>query len=152
MSQSAPIIADLERHKQGFDFTQDELAQRVSVVTAAAIYSYMDAQVDADNAPWIALADGYARWKERHFPGQPIGVLTGHMKALAQLLGELEITPHLLKQTYGIDEQARLLAEWFQEGYDDQNRPPRSFYDLNDLAVAALDDFFDRYLAELVGN
>lgn len=34
----------------------------------------------ATNAPWAPLTDRYAAWKQKHYPGQPIGVLTGRAR------------------------------------------------------------------------
>ena len=149
--QSTAMNAALERHKTAFDFTVDDLGNRATVVTAAAIYAYMDEQIDPDNAPWLELSEGYDAWKQRHYPGQPISVLTGHMKQLDQLVGVVDVRETIVTQTYGTDDEARLLAEWFQEGYAPQNRPARRFYAFNDLAVASLDDFFSRHFHSIVG-
>lgn len=44
-------------------------------------YAYMVFQYTSSGgdtgAPWAPLTASYAAWKEKHFPGQPIGVLTG---------------------------------------------------------------------------
>ena len=148
-AQMNAILRDLERIPHAFAFDRDRFGERVAEETAAAIFEYMDAEYGPNNAPWIELAERYRRWKERHFPGRKIGELHLHMKDPMQLRGELQIGPDAMQQTYGLDEQARLEAEWFQEGHSGQNRPPRPFYTLNDLALVRLGELFDLRFHEI---
>jgi hypothetical protein len=64
------------------------------------------------------------------------------MKDPAQLLGELQGSDREVIQTYGISDEAKDHAVWFQEG-NEPNQPPRPFYDFNDLAAVYLDSLFD---------
>ena len=147
----AAIIADLERHKRCFDFTQDTLASDVAEALASAVYEYMDAGIDPRGASWIELSPAYLLWKTRHFPGRLISELHLLMKDPAQLKGELDATRNKLIQTYGLNEEAKLEAEWFSEGHSEQNRPPRPFYELNDLALVHLAAVFDARFQSVIG-
>jgi hypothetical protein len=145
----ARILADIEQAEHVFDFDRDGLGDQAAETTAAAIFEYMDAEVGPDNNPWLELSDRYKKWKDTHFPGRKIGELHLHMKDPQQLRGTLQISSNEMIQQYGVDEEARLLAEWFQEGHSGQNRPPRPFYDFNDLALAALGELFDHAFATI---
>lgn len=149
-AQLTAILDDLERHKHAFDFNDNGLADAVAEATSVGIFEYLDREIDVNNSPFIALSEGYEAWKSRHFPGKPIGELYGLMKSPDQLKGTLEIQQYAMSQTYGTTEEARLLAEWFQEGYAPQNRPPRPFYGLNDLVLVLLDTVFENRFADAV--
>lgn len=47
------------------------------------VEKHIPAQFKAQGTPkrWAALSEKYRRWKERRFPGRPILVLSGRMKA-----------------------------------------------------------------------
>ncbi|MHC5542096.1 hypothetical protein ACYOEI_28070 [Singulisphaera rosea] len=143
-AQMNAIIRDLEQVPHIFDFDRDGFGEEVAEATAAAIFEYMDAETSPDGGQWIDLAPAYQAWKERHYPGRKMGELELKMKDPMQLRGEPNITPNELVQEYGTDEDAKLEAEWFQEGNEEQNRPPRKFYALNDLALHDLGNLFDR--------
>ena len=150
-AQMAPILADFARIRTLFDFTRDRLAEDVAETIAAGIWEFMEAQVGPDNRPWIELSEKYAEWKGRKFPGRPISELYRHMKDPDQLKGELDVSPHRLEQTYGLDDRAKDEACWFQEGDPSQNRPPRRFYEFNDLVLVHLATLFDRHFDETIG-
>lgn len=141
--QMNQIIAEMAKYPHIFDFDRDGLADRVAETAAVAIFSFMEAETDPDNNRWIELAESYRRWKDRHFPGRKMAELHLLMKDPDQLKGELKVAANELIQTYGLTEEARLEAEWFQEGHQGQNRPARRFYELNDLALLLLGDLFD---------
>ena len=147
----AAIIADLERHKRCFDFTQGTLASDVAEAFASAVYEYMDAQIDPGGSPWIDLSPAYALWKSKNFPGLPMAELTQLMKDPLQLRGVLNAIKDRLVQTYGLDEIAQLHAEWFSEGHSGQNRPPRPFYELNSLAMISIAAVFDARFQAVTG-
>lgn len=143
--QCAAIVADLERFKSLFDFTQRDLANQCAETIAAGIFEYMDAQVGPDNAPWIALSEKYVEWKAKAAPGEPMAVLYRLMKDPTQLYGTLATTAHRLVQTYGTSEEAQQQACWFQEGNDHQ--PARPFYALNDLVLITLATILDAHFS-----
>ena len=122
------ILGDLDRHKQIFDLDQNGLGEALMNIDCEVILRDMDAEVDPDGKPWPPLSELYLAWKAIAAPGSPMAVLYGHMKTLAQLKGMRRTTARLAVMVYGIDEEARDLAEWFQEGNAKQNRPPRRFY------------------------
>lgn len=45
------------------------------------VRAQFDTEGAAAGGPWQPLSDEYAKWKEAHFPGRPILVRTGEMKA-----------------------------------------------------------------------
>jgi hypothetical protein len=147
--QGAAIAADFERFKTLFDFTRNDLGKEVAELIAAGIFEYMDAQVDPSNIPWVPLSDKYAEWKAKRFPGEKMSELYLRMKAPDQLKGEVEITTHRVAQTYGLDDEARQEAVWFQEGNDRQ--PGRRFYEFNDLVLNELAALFDRHFDSVIG-
>lgn len=151
-AQIQAVIADLRRIQTVFDFTKHGLADDTAEANAAGIFEYMEAQVGPDNAPWIELSEAYAAWKSKAAPGAKISELYGLMKDPDQLKGQLEVSPERLVQTYGLGDRARDEACWFQEGDPTQNRPPRPFYDFNDLVLVYLAALFDRHFDEIVGT
>jgi len=150
--QAKAVLDDVYDLYRLFDFTQGRLADDVALAAAAGIGHAMDSQVDPDGADWAELSERYARWKDAHYPGRPISVLTGHMRDPVQLNGQLTyVSRDRLVQTYGVDDEARQLAAWFQEG-DPPHQPPRRFYELNDLAKALVGFVFDARLQSAPGH
>jgi phage gpG-like protein len=101
---------------------------------------------------WRRLSDGYASWKHKHYPGEPIMSLTGNLR-------------RSLTYRFGANavylEEARALtmgttipyAYAHQEGYAPRNLPARPLIDLqpedfNVMARIALEGF-DRYAEQL---
>jgi len=56
----------------------------------------------AASGGWAALSPAYAKWKEEHFPGRPIGTLRGYLSA--GMTGGAGYTQHIAKQSadYGL--------------------------------------------------
>lgn len=44
------------------------------------MYIQYTSQGAATGQPWAPLSERYAAWKRKHYPGQPVGVLTGRAK------------------------------------------------------------------------
>jgi hypothetical protein len=48
-------------------------------------YAFMlqqyDTQGGSTGEPWASLSENYSVWKQKHWPGQPIGVLTGKTRS-----------------------------------------------------------------------
>lgn len=146
----AELLDDIDRMRHCFDFTDGRLAEDVAEATAVGIFEFMDAEVGPDGSPWIALSEAYAKWKAKHYPGRKMAELDLLMKDPAQLKGTLAVSRDQLVQTYGTVEEARLHAEWFQEGHTGQNRPPRPFYEFNDAAIQYLESVFDARFAAAI--
>lgn len=144
--QMASIISHIQQHPSVLDFDRKGLGEALVEITARAIYDAMSQECSPKGQAWAPLSEAYDEWKQRHFPGRPMAVLLGHMKQLPQLVGLCRITAHEIVQTYGVDETARSLAAWFQEG--NSRQPPRPFYQFGDVArallTAKLDDVFHR--------
>ncbi|MDR3639063.1 MAG: hypothetical protein P4L84_34985 [Isosphaeraceae bacterium] len=147
MAELTAIIAAVKQHPRTFDFTKDTLGESLCHVTAMAIIAFMGSEIDPDGNPWPELSEAYADWKSTVAAGEPMAVLYRHMRTLDQMEGLHRITATTVDQTYGTDEEARSLAEWFQEGSTKQNRPPRPFYAFNDLAINNLNDWCDQHFA-----
>jgi hypothetical protein len=148
VSTVAEITAELERIARCFDFTYEDLGQKLAEANAAGIFEMMEAETGPDGA-WAPLSEAYAAWKAERFPGQPISELHLLMKDPAQLLGELQTEPDRMVQTYGTTEEAKQEAVWFQEGGG--NQPGRPFYtEFNGLSerliAEVLDARFDEFL------
>jgi hypothetical protein len=148
------IIGDLQRHKTIFDPVN--VGEEVCDIIAEEILVCMDAQVSPDGTPWEPLSIAYEYWKNKHYPGEPMAVLEGHMKTLEQLKGTRIIAGaggSEMQMTYGIDELARDLAEWFQEGNQggggflggitSHGQPPRPFYSISQPAMDRIDAYLD---------
>ncbi len=142
MASIPTLIGELQRFCDAFDFTTPGLADEIAEAAAAGIAVNMDAEQDPDGNAWPALSPAYEAWKSAHFPGQEMAVLRGAMKTAQQLKGEVVATPGEIKQTYGVDPQARQEATQFQEG--DANQPPRPFYAFSNVAVMLVDQVLDR--------
>lgn len=145
MGELAAIINQVKQHPHVFDFTKDTLGESLIHITATCIIGQMGDELDADGNPWPELSEAYSEWKSRVAGGQPMAVLWHHMRTLDQIEGVYQITATTIDQTYGRDEEARNLAEWFQEG--DDNQPARLFYAFNATAIAQLNDWCDEHFA-----
>lgn len=141
------ILADLTRLEKPFNFTRDQLGPRTCQVAARAILDNMEAEADPDGWPWPALGPSYEAWKNAVAPGNPIGVLWGHMRDTTQLEGEQRITIKRVEQEYGIDEKAKQEAAEFQEGglLTGTMQPQRPFYAVGHHCADELDAHFDAH-------
>lgn len=144
----AEIIADLKRLAKMFDLRRDNLGSDLLDLAAEDVLETMDRQEDPDGLPWIPLSDAYEEWKSLHFPAQPMAVLFGLMKTREQVRGFRVIGVDRAEMTYGLDDQVRNEAEWFQEG--NTHQPPRPFYALTAQAVARADVMIDHWLGKVL--
>ena len=142
------LLASLERHTHVFDFTREELGENLARATAMGILEFMEEELDPGGTAWAELSFLYKKWKAEAYPGHKIGEVTGLMKNFDELKGEVFISPDGVTQEYGLSEETKLEAEWFQKGYEPQNRPPRHFYSFNtrasEYATKVLDERFHR--------
>ena len=140
------ILGDLQRHAGLFHLDQNGLGDRALDIAVNGVKDHFDAEVNPDGVPWPRLQADYKRWKDRHFPGQPIGVQEGLMRA--EIDGERAVGGDSAEWTYGRSEEARQEAGWFQQGDPEQNRPERRFADLNPESTSRSDQLFDTHFEE----
>lgn len=145
------IIAEIRAHPHALDFDRHDLGENLVYIAAEAILNQMGEEIDDDGQPWAPLSELYTEAKQRIVGNEPISVLYGHMRTLDQLQGLYRITPRTIDQVYGLDEEARDLAEWFQDPSPDRNQPPRRFYGFNAMALALLDQWVDAHFAHQIG-
>lgn len=144
-SDPKPIYDDLDAMADLFDFTKNDLGESATEIQVETVLDAMNAEVDCDGIPWADLSASYEEWKSKVAPGQPIGVLYGHMKTVDQLEGEQDIRPKLIEHTYGTDDIARTEALKFQLGglVTGTNQPQRHFWGFNWAGVWKLNQLFD---------
>jgi hypothetical protein len=146
----AKILRDLERHKHIFDLDQHDLAEALMDIDVEVMLRDMDAEVAPDGTAWPRLSERYERWKARAAPGAPMAVLYGHMKTREQLEGLRRVTAREATMVYGIDDLAREVATYFQEGAPGNDQPPRPFYGLSAEADARKDEYCRKHLEKLI--
>lgn len=147
-AQMDAIVRRIEQHPHALDFDRGGLGEAMVMVVAEEVYRAMDQETSPKGQHWAALSEAYAEWKSRHYPGQPMAVLTGHMKQMVQLIGLTRITAREIGQTYGVDETARALAVYFQEG--NARQPARPFYVFGDVARDRLRQLLDAVFARAI--
>jgi hypothetical protein len=146
--QAAAVVADIERMRDAFDFTKNGLDLAVAGASARGIDEQMDSQADPDGTPWEPLSERYDRWKQLTVGGLPMAELFHVMKTIEQLTGSLEVSRDRMVQTYGVTEEARQEAYWFQDPQGDQ--PPRRFYELNAAAIDHVTQVLDDRFADAI--
>jgi hypothetical protein len=144
------ILRVLERHKHIFDLDKNHLGEALMDITAEVILRDMDAEVGPDGQAWPALSNPYEEWKAKAAPGAPMAVLYGHMKTPEQVNGMRRVTAREAVMVYGVDELARELATYFQEGSSGNNQPPRPFYGLSAEAEVRIDEHCRKHLESKV--
>lgn len=143
------ILADLERHKTIFDLDKHGLGTALMDATAEQILRDMVDEKGPDGNPWAPLSEAYAEYKAKVAPGQPISVLFGHMRTIAQLKGLRRIEAREAVMVYGVDELARDLATWFQDPTNSR-QPPRPFYGISSECETRLDQLCREHMEALV--
>jgi hypothetical protein len=105
---------------------------------------------------WVQLSPGYAAWKDEHFPGRPIGVLTGGMRSAALSPDAVTVTPQLLRYEIDGKNADRALnspgdagerAVWFQTG--EGRMPIREIVRLLATDKRQLERYFAEWLNSL---
>jgi hypothetical protein len=109
----------------------------------------------ADGVPWTPLSDEYGAWKAQHFPGRPILVRDGAMKAaMLDRLGAVHVTPEM-----AVYEPVSEIAGYHQSGADwlgpawgqgeyEHHLPQRKMVDLSEeFKHSAVDRTFARWMA-----
>lgn len=144
--RAAKICWALERHAAAFDLTRDGLGERLLTIASNGAYHALLRGEDADGNELAALSEDYAAWKEKRYPGRPIGILEHEMAKWVHFQGERAIAPDLATVTYGRNEEAKQEAAWFIEGSQEQNRPPRPFWGLTEDAVKESTEYLTKHL------
>ena len=138
------IVADLERQKRFLDFTDNGVGHDLSKIMTDGVLECIIGQNDTDGNPWPALNAQYARDKARRFPGRPMAVLHLTMAQPQEVAGEVEVSPAQVVTTFGVSEDARAEASWFQEGDPARNRPERRFWGFTDRSIKVTTDYLTR--------
>lgn len=124
------ILSDLRRHQGLFDLAGSGLGDDLAGVAADATAGHFHGQADPDGTPWPELSSDYQRWKSAHFPGLPMGVLTGELRE--GLEGDRAVDESSATYTFGTTEGQRDKAQWLQDPDPAGNRPPRRFVGLGE--------------------
>lgn len=78
---------------------------------------------------WAMLSDRYSRWKEEHFPGRPLLVATGDMRAeMLDPAKVLDVSPN--RMLYEVADELGVIALAHQEGVAENNLPARPMIDI----------------------
>lgn len=115
----------------------------------------MDAERSFDGEPWDLLSDnpprhGYASWKGKHYPDNPIGELTGKMKAEEQIRGEHKIVFDRAYVLYGTDDEVRAYARTFNDGRPNHNQPARPFLGFSARCQERMSDAMNEFMEEFL--
>lgn len=135
------ILQDLHRHAGLFDLSGD-LGNDLADVAESDLTASFDATQTPDGDEWPELTSDYGRWKEANYPGKPIGVLTGELRA--HLFAPAELTPGSVVLPIGGTDEAAKKAEWLEEGSD--NRLARRWIGLTEEGLARSDLACERHL------
>lgn len=123
---SAKIRADLERHRHLFDLTRDGLGVALCKAATDGVQYAIAREESPDGTKWADLSPAYAEAKALSHPGNPISLLEGVMDNPREVAGEVVVSAEKATATYGVSDQARQEAIFFQEG--NSNQPPRPFW------------------------
>jgi hypothetical protein len=125
----------IRRHRGLFDLTRDDLGRNLCKAATDGVQGCFATETDPDGNRWPDLSPAYEQWKSFQFPGDPIGVLFRVMANPREVAGDIQVSDDLAVVTYGISEQARQEATWFQDPQN-RNQPPRKFFGLTESARA----------------
>jgi hypothetical protein len=143
----AKFHADIDRHRHLFDLDRNNLGQDLCKAATDGVQATIAAEESPDGTHWDKLSPAYEDWKSYQFPGEPIAVLYQVMANPHEVAGEVVVTTLEATVTYGITEQARREAQWFQEG--DADQPPRPFWGLTTAGVADSKKILDARFATI---
>jgi hypothetical protein len=141
----ARIASDMDRHRHLFDLARDDLGRKLCKAGTDGVQGCIDRQESPEGVRWADLSATYEEWKSFQFPGNPIGVLHQHMADPHEVAGDIVVSPEHAVVTYGITDQARQEATWFQEG--DGHQPARPFWGLTADALKEAEGLLDARFA-----
>lgn len=137
------ILTDLRDGVYLFDFShQPQLANDLLSASVQQILFSASLQQDPDGRHFAPLGRFYAAWKQKHFPGQPIGRLIGRMLSPNNVDGKRTVTPTRASIDYGREMIAIHTAIAFQEGAaatGHRSQPERHFFYIGTRVAAAAD-------------
>lgn len=142
-----PMLSDLVRHVGLFDLS-GRLGRDALEIASADVKNNFDNQESPDGTSWAPLTDHYRNWKERHFPGRPIGVRMGELRE--HLIGEREQSPTVASVAIGATIEAADKAAWLHEGDETRNRFARPFIGFSESGRAQSDRLFDDYFQRVM--
>jgi hypothetical protein len=111
----AKIQAAIARHRKLFDLEEEGLGKALCKAVTDGVQATIDAQTTPDGSPWPELSEDYQSWKSKHYPGQPMAVLYGVMAKPSEVEGEVEVQTEQASVVYGVTDEARIEAGWFQK-------------------------------------
>ena len=135
------VRSDITHLRGLFDLTRDGLGKDLCKAATDGVQATIAAEQAPDGTPWDELSAGYEEWKSFQFPGSPIAVLHGTMADPREVAGVPTVASDFASVTYGVSEQARQEAVWFQEG--DENQPGRPFFGLTEASRARILEILD---------
>lgn len=141
----AKIQGDIARHRVLFNLVRDGLGKSLCSTATDGIQACIDGHHEPDGTPWLDLSPDYEEWKSFHYPGQPIGKLHDLMSDPAEVAGDVIVFDDEALVTYGITQQARDEAEWFQKGHGTQ--PPRPFWGFTEASLGEVRNLLDARFA-----
>jgi phage gpG-like protein len=148
----AKIIGDVRRISRTFDMTQNGLGADLLKAFTDGVKDTIAKEEAPDGTPWDQLDPAYEAWKQKNYPGKPIGFLEEIMADAAQIEGTPRITAEEAETTYGITDVARDHASWFQNGDEDNNQPPRPFWGFTPESLAKIKEILAKRLSESVNG
>lgn len=141
-AEVVPILQRLDRHLAMFDLTKDTLGADLLEIASVGAHNALIAGEDVNGRPLAPLTTGYRVWKEREYPGLPIGFLELEMGRLDNFRGVQEIEETEATVTYGLNERAREELDWFCQG-DPPNKPPRNVWGFTAASIRESTDRLD---------
>jgi hypothetical protein len=150
--QAKVILDDLRELANLFDLELPRdggvLGEKLLDIAAAGVADCFLTESDPDGSAWAPLSESYAEMKAERVGGKPIGELYGLMSDPQQIRGERVVRADSAVMTYGVTDDAKAEAVWFQDPETGRNQPPRAFYALTREAVALANDMLDQHFSK----
>jgi phage gpG-like protein len=139
------VRAALERHKKLFDLTEDALGRKLCKAATDGVQECIADEKTPDGQAWVPLSEHYEEWKSFHYPGNPMAVLKGIMANPREVAGEVVVRPDHAVVTYGVTDEAREHATWFQEGggRPGHGQPARPFWGFTSASLDEVREILD---------
>lgn len=138
----AKILADTNRHRHLFAMDRDNLGHDLCKAATDGVQECIAGEHDPDGNAWAPLSPKYEEQKAFEYPGQPMAVLHQVMANPHEVAGEVVVSADRATVTYGISEQARQEAEWFQEG--NAHQPARRFWGFTGASLKEVRSILDK--------
>ena len=114
---------------------------------AGEFYKREQAFFDAEGeGQWAALSEQYAKWKSRHYPGQPLMRLTGNLgrSLISRLNPDSVFEPEAKSLTLGSNV---VYAKAHHYGYKARNLPARPLIDIDQATEGQMLEVAEREFA-----